>query len=329
MPLYVWDGDPATGQWREASEFYARDNSVWQQRRHGYVFDAAAGRWRRFTNTTHVINIPDGSVDVVVTHGTYTNIADVMQNGDTLVINVPSGAVVRASDVTTEALFIFWNRLVYHTYNPNLINVVLNVDGDIAGLPGAGAPGSMESANGSFNDRPPGGDGGTALNAASPITLNGSGRIAGGGGGGGGGGSGVIFIPGDTLPTHPPGGGGGGGGGLERGALGALGGFQIRQGNVRTDFPRAGAGQNGSVIIGGQGGDMGAYDPTSPGRGGFGGRGGDAGQAGQDGEAGLSALDETRIPGGLGGAAGVAVEGWSNVANQASTTVAVMGRTQG
>jgi len=123
-------------------------------------------------------------------------------------------------------------------------------------------------------------DGGTAIKADWPISIENNGGVYGGGGGGGGGGEGTT-------------GGGGGGGGA--------------QGYV----PGSG-GSGGSGATPGNPGSAGAPNaPGAPGAGG--GDGGAGGGGGSDGSSGGPGSDGASSSGGFGGAAGKYAEGDSNI----------------
>lgn len=161
-----------------------------------------------------------------------------------------------------------------------LVRITVNANGILTGKGGQGA-------NGRGGDNNPGNNGeagGDAFYLRYPINLNAaSGAVIQGGGGGGGGG------PGDYIGWFGPqynGGGGGGGAGYGLGGSGASG---------------ATGGTAGTLTTGGAGGVSNQGDSA--------GNGGDRAQAGTS----ASGVPSNNPPGGSGGAAGKAVDGWSYV----------------
>lgn len=208
----------------------------------------------------------------------YDQIYDEPESGDDVYCVVEEGVVVGST--TTGAAFTVGDW-------PAGVNLFLEVRGKILGRGGAAGAGAGSSANGA-----PGQPGGLALYTRYNITIDGEGIIGGGGGGGGGGGV-AQGIHGDSH------GGGGGGGG--RGRLGGAAG-PGGPGTVTSGFP----GTAGTADAAGTRGLGGVGTNTAPG-----GNGGDLGQAGSNGStASGHALD---TPGGVGGAAGKAIDGDSYV----------------
>lgn len=162
----------------------------------------------------------------------------------------------------------------------HLVRITVNANGVLTGKGGKGANGRGGDNNAGYD----GEDGGDALYLRYPINLNSQAgaTIQGGGGGGGGG-------PGDYIGWFGPqynGGGGGGGAGYGLGGSGA---------------PGATGGTAGSLNTGGAGGVSNLGDDA--------GDGGDRAQAGTD----AAGVPSNNPPGGSGGAAGQAVDGWSYV----------------
>jgi hypothetical protein len=152
-----------------------------------------------------------------------------------------------------------------------------------------------------------GGNGGIALNAQVPVTVDNRGTIAGGGGGGGGGGP----------ISAAAGGGGGGGAGYQSGNGGPIIGSD---GSAWQRYRWAAAGSPGTRSVGGNGGQSGYINtggPNSYYSGGAGGKGGNLGQAGGAGgpsqHSGEDFGTRTYNNGGTGGNAGPAVTGNNNV----------------
>jgi hypothetical protein len=163
--------------------------------------------------------------------------------------------------------------------------VILINNGTVVGMGGAGGAGGGQSS-GAVS----GSAGGTALSVSVAVSINNtSGTFAGGGGGGGGGSAGGS---GGVL-----GGGGGGGGG-------------------RTGLTNSAAGAGGSAREPGGAGSAGTYSAAGGGgnrarsQGGNGGSGGDWGSVGVNGVLGTDPFHQNF---GVGGAAGNAITGNSNI----------------
>lgn len=142
--------------------------------------------------------------------------------------------------------------------------------------------------------------GGLAIMATVPITIINNGIIAGGGGGGGGGAG-----AGGSQGYDDPGGAGGGGAGS---IPGVKGGVLFRTG---TSYD----GYDGTATTGGAGGILSYHGSKEWAEASAGGRGGDLGEKGTD------SLASTHGAGFLGGDAGAAINGISNVTFQVSGTV--------
>lgn len=153
----------------------------------------------------------------------------------------------------------------------------------------------------------PGTGGGAAMNITIPTTIVNAGTI-GGGGGGGGGGNGRRVAP------APAASGGGGGGGGRTSAQGGLSGAGAGGQALQATVPQPGqAGDQGSYITAGLGGQN-TPQPAAT-RAGVGGAGGGYGAAGTNGTNG--GFPGTQGPGfGTGGAAGSSVAGYSLVTLQ-------------
>jgi len=193
-----------------------------------------------------------------------------------LTVSIQSGVLISAT-ATTIAAFVIgvsW---------PSGSTISIVNDGVIAGRGGAGGgyPGGLLNYNGTAGE-----DGGLALLADYPVSIdNSSGVIAGGGGGGGQGSS-------DSSPGGTAAGGGGGGG--------------SPQGTGGVSVP--GSGNNGTAGTPSAGGVGGAA--TGPVGGLYSGAGGDGGGYGQPGDTGTTGTYGT---GGAGGAAGDCINGNSNI----------------
>lgn len=193
-----------------------------------------------------------------------------------LTVDIQSGVMISATS-TTIAAFVTGNSW------PSGSTIVITNNGIIAGRGGAGGgyPGGLLNYNGT-----PGEDGGLALFADYPVSIdNSAGVIAGGGGGGGQGSS--DSSPGGTAA------GGGGGGGSPQGAGG-------------VSVP--GSGNNGAAGTPSAGGAGGAA--TGPVGGLYSGAGGNGGGYAVAGGAGTTG---TYGSGGAGGAAGDCINGNSNI----------------
>lgn len=221
-----------------------------------------------------------------------------------LIIN--SGIVVSASTTGVYALDTggSWP-------GPSSINVYNN-GGYIIGMGGAGGAGAPVPTE---KQGSPGAGGGPGLLAQRAMTLVNTGTVAGGGGGGGGGQSNISANP----PVRKSGGGGGGGGRSGRtNSSGGAGGTATAPGAVGSGS----AGGAGTFSGAGGGGSGGQTSPVIPNW--FpGGAGGGWGAAGSGSGSATGPGSTTGWPLGQipGGAAGVAVQGWSVVTGAPSGTI--------
>lgn len=225
--------------------------------------------------TDYPVSLADGDNDnviydrFVIEHGIPSEAVNV-------IVTVLPGALVSATSTSIPALRV-------GTAWPIGTTITLIINGVIAGRGGAGGgyPGGLLNYVGTDGE-----DGGLALLADYPISIdNSSGVIAGGGGGGGQGSS--DSSPGGTAA------GGGGGGGSPHGA----GGVSV-----------SGSGNNGTAGTPSAGGIGGVA--TGPVGGLYSGAGGDGGYYGQPGDSGTTG---TYGAGGAGGAAGDCINGNSNI----------------
>lgn len=242
---------------------------------------------------------------------------------DRIILTINAGVWVYASSLTSYAMTITGSF-------PNGIEIINY--GVIAGKGGTGGAGG----NIDLTTPPvvyagfPGTQGGTAIYATTPVSINNAsgGIIAGGGGGGGGGAGMAVYVPSDgnkILFSAGP----GGGGGSRAGAAGSRG---ISSGGVVASFfsqPTNGSASVGNTQIGGAYGSPGVGNTGTSGDAvyttgvstGSGGDGGTLGYAGQNG----NQIPPDTVPtysagqviysnsGGAGGAAGYSVSGISNV----------------
>jgi hypothetical protein len=180
---------------------------------------------------------------------------------------------------------------------PSGSTVTLTNYGTIMGAGGVGGNGGGSTTT-SLTPGLAGGVGGLALQVSYPAAITNYGTIGGGGGGGGGG------APGVGNTTVCGGGGGGGGGGA---GSGGLGGSVVPYSVGGVTISGLSQGNDGNTSTGSSGvpGGAGTF------RCGGGGRGGNLGSAGQPGSASTSQI--LKGTPGVGGAAGAAVNGNSNV----------------
>lgn len=202
---------------------------------------------------------------------------------DPLVATISSGVYISSTSVTIPALTI-------DGAFPS--GVVLNNNGIIVGMGGAGGNGAGVFGVSTPIEGSAGQNGGTALSAHVAVSISNVGILAGGGGGGGGG------QAGNAGSGNAPSGSGGGGGrsSLAASSVGGSGGAS----NVGM---AGGSGSNGTISSGGIGGSV--FNSAGI-IGGVGGTGGDWGSPGAAG--GLSANPPLAGPY-AGGAAGAAVSG--------------------
>lgn len=220
----------------------------------------------------------------------------------TLTIN--DGIIVGSSSISNPAL-----RTGTGWHASSTITIIFS---GTATLSGKGGNGGVGAGCGNYT----GGNGeagGTALLVEKAIVLQGTGKIQGGGGGGGGGqaskdGSGTL---------HGGAGGGGGGAGNSVGTGGTRG-LNKNSGGSCVDAGSTN-GNSGTISVGGSGGIGNGVceEGCLAGDGGAGGSPGVAGNNGNNVTVGLPAPGSTS---GLGGAAGVAVDGNSLVTDNSTIT---------
>ncbi|MDX5370595.1 MAG: hypothetical protein LPL29_14590 [Alphaproteobacteria bacterium] len=325
MAMHVKD----SAVWKEVKSFFVRNSGVWTEVQKAFVRDG--GVWKQFFENGVQVSINANTADFDLESWLLLNTD---WNGtDPIVVNltVGDGIVVYASSPSTYAMTIDL---------PAGSLVKLTNYGSIIGCGGAGGAGGGHAVNGSN-----GSAGGPALFTANDMTLNNQGTIGGGGGGGGGGGSiraykQFTIFDGENNQTiniwaTAAAGGGGGGAGWPT-SLGAVKGLYTSGGNgSQINYTTAVDGLNGgsgSAGSGGPGGQVGRfYDASNQvmSYGGTGGSGGALGQPGSTGGAGSqsgSSAPTTYLPG-SGGAAGVAIQGYSNIT--ISTLGTIAGPTQG
>ncbi|WP_315804030.1 hypothetical protein [Bradyrhizobium sp. SZCCHNS3002] len=174
-----------------------------------------------------------------------------------------SGNVINA--IINNGVLIGSNSSAVPSFNigiwPGGVTINLIIAGAIIGAGGAGGTGGSNSISGGIINGSPGGNGGTALYARSPVNVTYTGALWGGGGGGGGGTAGIAS------------GGGGGGGGA--GVIGGTGG-----GPGYGDGASGTFGGSGTLFAGGGPGGGGAIGTPGGSSGGAGGGPGAAGGAG-------------------------------------------------
>jgi hypothetical protein len=193
---------------------------------------------------------------------------------------------------------------------PGTSTIVVYNSGYVVGMGGAGGNGGPSPSPSSSTA---GAAGGPGLRAQRAMTLVNSGTVGGGGGGGGGGNGRAYTAPIGANPAVPFGNGGGGGGGGRTsnspsagGARGTGGGANPTNGQVGVPGTFAGFGAGGN---GGGGGPLNAYP------------GGDGG--------GWGTVGSPAPTGKAGGAAGVAVQGWTAFVTAPTGTTGISGPTAG
>lgn len=212
----------------------------------------------------------------------------------TLQATISSGVVISSNSTSTPALTISGS----FPGGVTLIN-----SGTIVGRGGNGGAGQIIDGQNNQFAAAPGATGGIALSVFSTVSINNSGTISGGGGGGGGGGSGFSKSSG-----YIGGGGGGGRSSLTNSSGGAAGYHGNGDGTGRVFASPGSPGTFSSAGAGGDGIDNVSLSPIP------GARGGNGGNWGQVGETGYRTDGfEIEQTGGIGGAAGAAISGNSNI----------------
>jgi hypothetical protein len=220
-----------------------------------------------------------------------TNNYDLLTAAQNSGYSTTSGIPLRATVTVRSNIIIGSTSAATYAFTlpalPTNSEITIRNYGYIMGKGGNGGNGTAHTVGGSGNA------GGPALRLQYACTLFNSGVI-GGGGGGGGGGSATV----DEQTYDDPGGAGGGGAGST-------------PGNGADGGPHYGtyAGANGTLLIGGIGGQPEAHAGSSEyWLAGNGGKGGDLGQAGITGQNGNN---NNGYGGGPGGTAGIAITGES------------------
>jgi hypothetical protein len=214
-------------------------------------------------------------------------------SGDIVRVRLRNGVIIGSDSTASHALVTgSW---------PAGVVLILDIDAGafVVGRGGDGANGGSVPSSGSTNGQ----NGGPALFAGHPTSVNNSGVIGGGGGGGGGGASGTNAA----NSTASGGGGGGGGAGFSAGGAGGTAGLPGTY-NQRRNGMNGGSGGLDVFGVGGEGANFSGSSRD----GGVGGNGGQLGLAGQSGGPRGSGLSGTNAQNaGSGGAPGNAIEGGS------------------
>jgi hypothetical protein len=291
-----------------ASSFYIIEGGVWKKVSEASIYTGSA--WNSVSNIYYwngsawVKGFTKGFEFTKTITGTTTNFSTTTEatsqgwNGtDSVIANLTlsSSAIIKSSSVSTYAFETTGLPL------NSQVNLTLTSGAYIVGRGGAGGIGSFSVVinypNAGYSQGQPGGP---AINIISGVNMNltNNGTIGGGGGGGGGGNGGEAFPSSGSFQGGSAGGGAGYGDG---------GPVNPGQGNAYVSGP---AGNPGTLTAGGAG--VGTINTHSS-FGGFGGNGGTLGSAG------VNAVNGGSAPYGMynsaapGGAAGVAINGWSRI----------------
>ena len=290
---YIYEG----GVWKKVSDAYTYKSSTWNKVSTIYYWNGSA--W--------VESFTKGFVFSKTLSGTTTNFNVATEataqgwNGvDSVIANITlaTSAIVRSSSINSYAFDTV--GLVANS----TVNLTVGAAAYIVGLGGTGAMGSFSVVipypqTGYSNGAP----GGPAMNILSTInmSLTNNGTIGGGGGGGGGGNGGDDWFQNAGYQGGPGGGGAGFG-------IGGPATSNANQSHMASD-----PGGNGSHNLSGAGKQSllksGEYNNGSTG--GTGGNGGLLGTVGNSGLNNGQGYIVTYQSGSPGGAAGVAINGWS------------------
>lgn len=292
-----------------ASSFYIIEGGVWKKVSEASIYTGSA--WNSVSNIYYwngsawVKGFTKGFEFTKTITGTTTNFSTATEatsqgwNGtDSVIANLTlsSSAIIKSSSVSTYAFETTGLPL------NSQVNLTLDSGTYIVGRGGAGGIGSFSIIiyypNAGPNGYSSGQPGGPAINIISGVTMNltNNGTIGGGGGGGGGGNGGEA----GPLAMSFQGGSAGGGAGYGDGGP-----VNPGQANAYLSGP---AGNPGTLTAGGAG--VGTINRHSS----YGGTGGNGGTLGT---AGVNAVNGGSAPYGMynsaapGGAAGVAINGWS------------------
>ena len=288
---YILEG----GVWKKIQSANIYEGSVWKNVTNIYYWNGSA--WVEtltkgfvFTKTFSSGSETDYTVTTDATAAGWNGVDSVIAN-----LTLSSGAIIKSSSISTYAFET--------TGLPagSEVNLTLDAGTYIVGRGGFGGEGSFSVAiaypSAGFSE---GSYGGPAMNVLSTISMNltNNGTIGGGGGGGGGGNGGEANPTGWSFQ----GGSGGGGAGYGEGG-------PVIPGQAAA-YISGPAGDDGTLSAGGAG--NGTINQHSS-NGGTGGLGGNLGSAGNSGLNNANAGWSTYASAGVGGAAGVAINGWSNI----------------
>ena len=289
---YIYEG----GVWKKVSDAYTYNGSAWNKVSTIYYWNGSA--WKESFSGGFVVNKTFNSGQTnnfnIATEATAAG-----WDGTTIIIanlTIPSGAYLGSSSTSTYALETAL-LAAGSTVNLTIVN-----GGFLVGRGGAGGAG----AGSSITTGSTGGNGGSALNVITGINFNltNNGTIGGGGGGGGGGNGGADWYTEGNFNGGPGGGGAGFGTGGPRTVA-------VRTAQVGTSTAAA----NGTHNTGGAGlqSTLVAGESNNGSSGGTGGSGGSLGASGNTGLNNGSGAVATYNSGSPGGAAGVAINGWSTI----------------
>ncbi len=250
MPIY----NNVSGTWKNTQQVYVNVGGVWKACTQ--VFVNVGGSWHLVFSV---------ALDITINSNTYNfnaynaAVAAGWNSSTPIQLNITVGSGVAVGSTTTAAPSFATGSGFPAGSTLTLIN-----NGYIAGMGGGGGMGTVYPRISPYPYA--GAQGGPALNIQYPITITNNGMIFGGGGGGAGAGN-----TGCGECYDDPGGSGGGGAGFN-GGLGAPPG--------QSGKPSSYAGQNGTLLAGGNGGYPSPNSSREWGSGYNGGHGGGPGAAG-------------------------------------------------
>ena len=284
-----------SGVWKKVSDAYTYNGSAWNKVSTIYYWNGSA--WKESFSGGFVLNKTFNSGQTnnfnIATEATAAG-----WDGSTIIIanlTIPSGAYLGSSSTSTYSLE------TTSMVAGSTVNLTLNSGGFLVGRGGTGGGGAGQSVTTAST----GTAGGPALNVISGITFNltNNGTIGGGGGGGGGGNGGDDWFSNAGYQGGP----GGGGAGFGTGG--------VATNNANQSHMISDPGGNGTHNSGGSG-KQSALKAGEANNGSTGGTGGNGGSLGSTGNNGLNngvGYIVTYNSGSPGGAAGVAINGWSRI----------------
>jgi hypothetical protein len=291
--VYILEG----GVWKKVSDAYTYNGSAWDKISTVYYWNGSA--WKESFTGGFVVSKTFSSGQT----NNFNIAAEATAagwDGTTIIIanlTIPNGAYLGSSSTSTYALE------TASMVAGSTVNLTINSGGFLVGRGGAGGGGAGQS----ITTLSTGSVGGPALNVINSINFNltNNGTIGGGGGGGGGGNGGDDWYQNAGFQGGP--GGGGAGFGTGGPATNNANQSHMASDPGGTGTHNAGGAGKQSLLLAGE-----YNNGSTGGTGGNGGLLGTGGNSGLNNGQGLNA-SLTYQSGSPGGAAGVAINGWSTI----------------